>query len=150
MNSANSSESRATDHALGYVTLRLALGLCIAVHGMVRLSIYSAFIAGTVKQFAPTFLPPASVHLFAATLPWVESALGILIFFGAATRIALVLGALVMMPLLLGMNLIQQWEIVFIQLGYVAIYAYLLIDLEWNRWSVDSLFQSRAAKGGKA
>ena len=61
----------------------------------------------------------------------------------------LVLGALVMMPLLLGMNLIQQWEIVFIQLGYVAIYAYLLIDLEWNRWSVDSLFQSRNANGRK-
>jgi thiosulfate dehydrogenase (quinone) large subunit len=146
MNPANYSESRATDHALGYVTLRLALGLCIAVHGMVRLSIYGAFIAGTVKQFAPTFLPPASVHLFAATLPWVEAALGILIFLGAATRIALILGALVMLPLLLGMNLIQQWEIVFIQLGYVAIYAYLLSAREWNWWSVDSLFQSRGGK----
>lgn len=149
MNPATSTELQATrrgepiDRALGYVTLRLALGLCIAVHGMVRLSIYSAFVSGTVKQFAPTFLPPWSVHLFAATLPWVESALGILIFFGAATRFALVVGALVMMPLLLGMNLLQQWEIVFIQLGYVAIYAYLLIEREWNWWSVDSLFQSR-------
>lgn len=149
MNSANSSESRSIDHALGYLTFRLALGLSVAVHGMVRLSIYSQFIAATVKQFAPTILPSGMVHIFAATLPWVESALGILIFFGAATRVALVLGALVMLPLLLGMNMLQQWEIVFIQLGYVAIYGYLLIDREWNWWSVDSLLAGRGAGQGR-
>jgi thiosulfate dehydrogenase [quinone] large subunit len=132
-----------TDRALGYLVLRLALGFAIMLHGLVRLSIYSQFIADTVKQFAPTFLPPASVRLLAYSLPFVESTVGFLVLIGAATRYALLLGGLFMLPLLFGMNILQQWAIVEIQLIYVLLYFLLLFYHEWNDYSVDALRRNR-------
>jgi thiosulfate dehydrogenase [quinone] large subunit len=131
------------DRALGYLVLRLGLGFAIMLHGMVRLSIYSQFINDTVKQFAPTFLPPASVRLLAYTLPFVESTVGFLVLIGAATRYALLLGGLFMLPLLFGMDLLQQWAIVEIQLIYVLLYFLLLVFHEWNDYSVDALRRNR-------
>jgi thiosulfate dehydrogenase [quinone] large subunit len=132
-----------TDRALAYLILRLGLGLSVMLHGMVRLSIYSQFINDTVKQFSHTFLPPASVRLLAYTLPFFESAIGFLVLLGAATRYTLFLGALFMMPLLFGMNILQQWAIVEIQLMYVLIYFLLLFFREWNDYSVDGWMRRR-------
>ncbi len=132
-----------TDRALAYLILRLGLGLSVMLHGMVRLSIYSEFINDTVKQFSHTFLPPASVRVLAYTLPFFESAIGFLVLAGAATRYTLFLGALFMMPLLFGMNILQQWAIVEIQLVYVLIYFLLLFFREWNDYSVDGWMRRR-------
>ena len=128
-----------TDHALGYFILRVGLGLAVMLHGMVRLSIYHQFIDATVKQFAGTFLPVGSVQLLAYTLPFVESTIGFLVLIGLGTRYALFLGGLFMVPLLFGMNLLQQWAIVEIQLIYVLFYFLLLVFREWNDYSVDGL-----------
>jgi thiosulfate dehydrogenase (quinone) large subunit len=132
-----------TDRALAYLILRLGLGLSVMLHGLVRLSIYSQFIDDTVKQFSHTFLPPASVRLLAYTLPFFESAIGFLVLLGAATRYTLFLGALFMMPLLFGMNILQQWAIVEIQLVYVLLYFLLLFFREWNDYSVDGWTKHR-------
>ncbi len=131
------------DRALAYLVLRLALGLSVMLHGMVRLSIYTQFINETTKQFAPTFLPPASVHLLAYTLPFIESAIGFLVLIGAATRYALFVGGLFMLVLLFGMNILQQWAIVEIQLVYVLLYFLLLAFREWNDYSVDGLIGNK-------
>ncbi len=140
ISSETSAEVR-TDHALGYFILRVGLGLAVMLHGMVRLSIYRQFIDATVKQFAGTFLPVASVQLLAYTLPFVESTIGFLVLIGLGTRYALFLGGLFMVPLLFGMNLLQQWAIVEIQLIYVLFYFLLLVFREWNDYSVDALMR---------
>ncbi len=46
-----------------------------------------------------------------------------------------------MVPLLFGMNLLQQWAIVEIQLVYVLLYFLLLVFREWNDYSVDGLMR---------
>jgi len=140
ISSETSADLRA-DHALGYFILRVGLGLAVMLHGMVRLSIYRSFIDATVKQFAGTFLPVASVQLLAYTLPFVESTIGFLVLIGLGTRYALFLGGLFMVPLLFGMNLLQQWAIVEIQLIYVLFYFLLLVFREWNDYSVDALMR---------
>jgi hypothetical protein len=48
-----------------------------------------------------------------------------------------------MMPLLFGMNILQQWAIVEIQLMYVLIYFLLLFFREWNDYSVDGWMRRR-------
>lgn len=131
------------DRALGYLVLRLGLGLSVMLHGMVRLSIYNLFVNETVKQFAPTFLPPTSVRLLAYVLPFIESILGFLVLIGAGTRYALFLGGLFMLVLLFGMNILQQWAIVEIQLVYVLLYFLLLVLRDWNDYSVDGLMRRR-------
>ena len=130
-----------TDHALGYFVLRVGMGLAVMVHGMVRLSIYRQFIDATVKQFSGTFLPVESVKLLTYTLPFVEATVGFFVLIGLGTRYALFVGGLFMVPLLFGMNLLQQWAIVEIQLVYVLLYFLLLVFREWNEYSVDALMR---------
>jgi thiosulfate dehydrogenase (quinone) large subunit len=131
--------SRELDAKLGYFSLRLAMGLTMLLHGAVRLSIYSAFIAATVKQLSPTFLPVWSVQAFAVVLPFIETTLGTLLLLGLATRWAAFFSALWMLPLLFGMNLLQQWFIVLLQLVFVVFFGILLYFREWNAWSLDEL-----------
>jgi thiosulfate dehydrogenase (quinone) large subunit len=139
--STESSSEVRVDQALGYFVLRVGLGLAVMLHGLVRLSIYGQFIDATVKQFAGTFLPVASVKLLAYTLPFAESAIGFFVLIGLGTRYASFLGGLFMVPLLLGMNILQQWAIVEIQLIYVLFYFLLLVFREWNEYSVDGLMR---------
>jgi thiosulfate dehydrogenase (quinone) large subunit len=140
--------SQVLDAKLGYFALRLAIGLTMLLHGAVRLSIYGQFVAGTVKQLSPTFLPAGMVHLFALTLPFVETTLGALLVIGLGTRWVAFLSALWMLPLLFGMNLLQQWFIVLLQLVYVVIFAILLYFREWNSWSVDALMGRNPGRRG--
>jgi len=59
-------------------------------------------------------------------LPPVETALGLLLLLGLFTRFALIAGALVMMALVFGTNLAQDWNVAGLQLIYCFLYYYLL------------------------
>jgi thiosulfate dehydrogenase (quinone) large subunit len=139
--------SQVLDAKLGYFALRLAMGLTMLLHGAVRLSIYGQFVPETVKQLSPTFLPAWSVQAFAMVLPFVETTLGALLLIGLATRWAAFLSALWMLPLMFGMNLLQQWFIVLLQLVFVVFFGILLYFREWNCWSVDALLGHKAGSG---
>ena len=64
-------------------------------------------------------------------------------FLGLCCRPALVIGTLLMMLLIFGSTLIQQWEIVSVQMIYVAFYAGLLATARYDRFSLDELRQRR-------
>ena len=126
------------NRSLGYFVLRICLGMNIAMHGISRLlSGPALFAAGLHKQFADTFLPVWSVSAFGLSLPWIESALGLLILFGLFTRAALFCGGLLMALLTFGVALVQQWDVAGIQLIYGAVFAFLLFLLDENRLSLD-------------
>jgi thiosulfate dehydrogenase (quinone) large subunit len=132
------SEPRA-DAALGHALARLALGLNIAMHGYTRLPNINGFASALIKQFAKTFLPAQLVYVTAYVVAIGEALIGTCLFFGLLLRPALVLGTLLMLLLLFGSTLIQQWEIAFIQLTYVAFYVGLLVTLHFDRFSLDAL-----------
>src|SRR5437667_881150 len=86
-----------SDGSLAYALLRLTFGVNLFMRGIMR--IYTGtggFAQGMVKQFENMPMPVAIIMPFALTLPWVESAIGLMIVLGVQTRIALVAGSLMM------------------------------------------------------
>ncbi len=127
------------DKRIAYLLLRLAMGLNIFIHGAARLiGGYEKFVDETVDQFAKTVLPSWSVTSFAYVVPVVEMLIGIMLILGLATRYASAAGSLLMIVLILGMGLLQKWEIVGLQMNYVVFYFLLLFFIEWNYFSLDN------------
>lgn len=132
---------KASDIAIAYAILRLAFGCNILLHGLSRvLNGKAAFLAYLTKYFEHAHLVPAGLlSPFAAVLPWVETAVGLLLVLGLFSRFTLIFGALVMTVLVIGTNLAQDWLVAGLQLPYCFIYYYLLIHLEQNSLSLDAL-----------
>lgn len=126
------------DRNLAYATLRFTLGLSILMHGLVRFPHLTAFADGMVKLFVNTPLPAFTVRLFALSLVFVETAVGLFILLGLWTRWALFLGALTMAVLVFGTALRSDWDTLAIQLLYALIYAILIATREYNAYSLDA------------
>jgi thiosulfate dehydrogenase [quinone] large subunit len=135
---------------LGYTTLRLAIGMSMLIHGLGRLPNTSAFTSATVKLFAGSPLPPVMVAAFARITPPVETAIGLLVLFGFATRLGLTVGGLWMVALIFGSTLIEKYDVVGIQLIYSLIFFHLLQHLEQNTLSIDGLIRRRAEQSGRS
>jgi len=86
-------------------------------------------------------IPAAMLPTFAAVLPWAETIVGLLVLLGLASRFAFIAGALLMLALVIGTNLAQDWAVAGLQLIYCFIYYYLLAHLEQNTISVDGLLR---------
>jgi thiosulfate dehydrogenase [quinone] large subunit len=129
------------DHWIAYGIFRLALGVNIFIHGVVRifgLGVHD-FATKTAQSFPPTVLPTWSIFAFLILLPFVEAVLGALIAIGLFTRWALITGSIVMVLLILGTALRSDWATVGVQMIYSITYYILSSHLERNRLSLDSL-----------
>lgn len=137
---------RGITHAnAGYFLLRLALGINLLGHGLVRIGNPGAFADTLVQLFANTWIPSPMVHLFALVLPFVETTLGVLITLGLMTRAALFTGGLVMVSLIFGTALRSDWETLGLQMIYAALYSLLMAAAHFNALSVDAwLFETRS------
>jgi thiosulfate dehydrogenase [quinone] large subunit len=136
--------SRRSDAVIAYTILRLSFGANIMLHGVSRLIVGQAgFLAYLQHYFEKTpAVPAALLPLFAAVLPFAETALGLLTLIGLATRWSLIAGALVMTMLVIGTNLAQDWNVAGLQLIYCFLYYYLLVHrAELNRYSLDALWR---------
>ena len=134
------SSRKASNIAIAYAILRLSFGANILLHGLSRvLNGRPAFLAYLTHYFEHAHLiPPGMLPMFGAVLPWVETALGLLLILGLFSRFTLIVGALVLTVLVIGTNLAQDWLVSGLQLPYCFIYYYLLIHLEQNRYSLDA------------
>jgi len=128
------------DAVIAYTILRLSFGANILLHGLSRiLNGRPAFLAYLNHYFEHSHLIPAGMlPVFGAVLPWVETLLGLLLVLGLFTRYTLIIGGLVMLGLVIGTNLAQDWLVSGLQLIYCFIYYYLLIHLEQNTVSADA------------
>lgn len=126
------------DRKLAYAMLRLTVGLSILMHGLVRVPHLGAFSDSTAKLFMETLLPAFTVRLFALSLVFVETAVGLFILLGLWTRLALLLGALAMAALVFGTALRSDWNTLAIQMLYALIYAVLIATREYNQYSLDA------------
>ncbi|HWX38519.1 MAG TPA: DoxX family membrane protein [Candidatus Sulfotelmatobacter sp.] len=140
-NLLETASSRKTSNAtIAYAILRLSFGANICLHGLSRLlNGRAAFLAYLSHYFEHSHLiPPGMLPVFGAVLPWVETALGLLLMLGLFSRFTLIAGALVMTGLVIGTNLAQDWLVSGLQLIYSFIYYYLLLHLEQNGYSMDA------------
>ena len=135
--------SRSSDAVIAYTILRVSFGANIMLHGVSRIVMgHAAFLAYLTHYFekAPYF-GAGMLSIFATVQPWVETILGLLLVIGLATRFSLVAGGLVILCLVIGTNLAQDWLVSGLQLIYAFLYYYLLVHLDQNRFSIDGLRQ---------
>jgi thiosulfate dehydrogenase [quinone] large subunit len=133
-----------TDRRIAYALLRIVFGVNIFLHGISRLvGDHAAFLAYLLQQMAKAPLPKSMLPPFAAALPWTEATIGLLLLLGLFTRFALVAGSLVMIVLMAGITLAQNWDVAGIQLIYCAIYFVLLTHRGRNFYSLDTLITKR-------
>jgi len=137
-----------SDTSVAYAILRLTLGVNIGLRGIVRIAHGpAAFAQGIVKQMEATILPASLVHAFAATLIWVEAGVGILLVLGLQTRLALIVGGLMMTLLTFGTMQIENFQNAWLQLTYALVFFVVLALRSWNLISLDALLLgARASK----
>ena len=133
-----------SDASIAYAILRLTLGVNIGLRGMVRVAHGSgAFAQGIVKQMEATILPASLVYAFAFTLVWVESLVGIMLILGLQTRLALIVGGLMMTLLTFGTMQIENFQNAWLQLTYALVFFVVLVCRSWNLISLDAMMKRR-------
>jgi thiosulfate dehydrogenase [quinone] large subunit len=125
------------EQRMAYVPLRVAMGVDFLGHGFVRLLHGSGMFAqGMLKTMADTPLPAGFVYGFGLLLPTFEALIGLLLLAGLLTRQVVIAGSLLMLALMFGTSLRQDWSSVALQLFYSFLFAVLLFlreryDASW-------------------
>jgi thiosulfate dehydrogenase (quinone) large subunit len=132
---------------IAYALFRIALGLDMFLHGVMRLLptpanpgvIYlSGWVDTTTKLFENSFLPTALVRGFLYFLPFPEAVIGALLMAGFLTRQALIAGSLVILILIFGTGTRQDWTVIGTQMLYALYYYLMLARLDDNWLAVDA------------
>ncbi|WP_426278509.1 DoxX family protein [Chryseobacterium sp. S-02] len=126
-----------------YLLLRLALGASMFGHGLVRLPKLKMFSDWMVDSFGKSILPKVMVVPFSYLLPIAEFSIGMLLILGLFTQQSLIAGGTVMLMLIFGTTLIENWEALPSQLIHMALLAVLLQFLSSNVWSLDILINKK-------
>ncbi|HEY4010050.1 MAG TPA: DoxX family membrane protein [Acidobacteriaceae bacterium] len=127
MNVQPVTRTREQQHA--YLLLRLLTGLDFFGHGFARIftgTHLSGFARWMVGDMAKAPLPAGLVLAAGYVIPCVELVIGVLLLLGVATRYALVLALLLMMVLMFGVTMKQDWNVAGQQLLYGLVLFVLL------------------------
>lgn len=124
-----------------FLLLRLAAGISMLGHGLVRLPKLNAFSLWMVGNFEKSILPKALITPFSYVLPFAEFIIGLLLLTGLFTEYALVMGGIVMLILLFGTSMIENWDAIPSQLLHLIFFSVLLHFIESNTWALDYLLK---------
>ena len=136
------------DQRAAYLLLRLIAGMDFFGHGFARIftgSYLSGFAHSMVGDMAKS---PLSAPLVLATgyvVPCVELVIGVLLLTGVATRFALIMAMLLVLVLMFGITMKQDWNIAGQQLLYGLVLAVLLYGRERLNVSWPALLRGRWA-----
>lgn len=124
-----------------YTILRIALGLNIFMHGFVRIKNgTNAFVNVLAKEYEDSMVSAMLVKKFATVLPVAEAIIGFLLFIGFITEPAIIAGSFLMLLLLVGKSVKSDWQVVSLQMIYIAFYSTLELLLSYNQFSIDYFF----------
>ncbi|MEI2272470.1 DoxX family membrane protein [Sphingobacterium sp. ML3W] len=123
-----------------FLLLRLGIAISLFGHGLVRLPKLNAFSQWMIASFEKSFLPKVMVLPFSYVLPVAEFTVGLFLLIGLFTKPALIMGAGVLLILLFGTAMIENWEAIPSQLLHLAFFALLLQFIQSNSWALDKLF----------
>lgn len=127
------------NNTIAFVLLRLAVGASMFGHGLVRLPKLNGFSHWMTASFEKSMLPGALVVPFSYILPIAEFVIGLLLIFGLFTRLSLIAGAVVMIMLILGTTLIEDWGALPSQMIHAAFFAVLLVFIKYNSFALDKV-----------
>jgi len=126
-------------NTISFLLLRLAIGISFFGHGLVRLPKLTAFSNWMVGSFKRSMLPEVLVIPFSYALPVAEFLVGLLLLSGLLTQYALVAGGILVLLLLFGTTMIENWDAIPSQIIHLALLAVLLHFLEANTFALDHL-----------
>lgn len=129
------------NNAIVFLLLRLSVAASMFGHGLVRLPKLNGFSAWMVKSFEKSMLPAPLVVPFSYALPIAEFIIGALLLLGLFTRVSLIGGGIVMLLLIFGTTLIENWEALPSQLIHAVFFAGLLAFIQYNTLAVDHLIK---------
>ena len=124
-----------------FLLLRLAIAISMFGHGLVRLPKLTTFSNWMIGSFENSMLPKIIVTPFSYILPIAEFVIGLLLLLGLFTRPSLIAGGFVMLALLFGTAMIENWEAVPSQLIHIAFFALLLHFIDSHSWAIDLLIK---------
>lgn len=134
---------------LSFLLARLAVGMSMFGHGLVRLPKLQGFSHWMVGQFEKSVLPEIIVTPFSYILPIAELLVGIFLLIGLFTRQALIAGSLVMITLIFGSSMIEEWGAIPSQLIHAAFFSILLIfEKSYNSFAVDLILEKNQNLNG--
>ncbi|MFT4033434.1 MAG: DoxX family membrane protein [Siphonobacter sp.] len=126
---------------LSFLIARLAIGMSFLGHGLVRLPKLGGFSAWMVGKFKDSLLPEALVIPFSYALPFAEFAVGLFIILGWFTKEALVAGGIVVIILIFGSSMVEDWGSIPSQLLHILFVVGLLsYEKQYNAFSLDKRF----------
>lgn len=123
---------------ISYLILRLAIGLSMFGHGLVRIPKLKLFSEGMLKEFENSLLPEFVVQPFSYLLPFAEFTVGIFLLLGLYTRTFAIAGAAIMLMLIFGTTLVENWGGLVPQLIHSAFFAFLIQNISNNYFALDS------------
>jgi len=94
-----------------------------------------------VGSFEKSMLPLSLVRPFSYALPILEFTVGLLLITGLFTKVSLIAGALIMVALIFGTTLIENWDAITSQLIHAAFFAVLLQFVQYNTYALDGLLK---------
>ncbi len=133
------------DLPVAYLLVRLTMGIHMIAHGGVRLPILGQFAADTRKAFAGVnllglpFFPDWLVNIICYAIPPVEFVIGILLTVGFKTRLASIVGNIVMLILMFGTVAQKNFSVAHLMWFYVLIFAALGALNFADRYSLDAM-----------
>lgn len=117
---------------------RVAVAMSMFGHGLVRLPKLAGFSNWMLTKFENTMLPSAVVTPFSYALPIAEFLIGALLLLGLLTRQALIAGSIVMILLIFGSSMQEDWGAIPSQLIHTAFFCSLLcFNDSHNHISID-------------
>ena len=118
--------------ACGVALARWVIGVVLLFAGIAKLPNISGTANYITSQFEKTWLPKALLVPYAYALPFVETALGVLLILGIARNAVLFVTGLLFITLTFGQILLQQ-PIVFQNTMYTVVTAAILFAEQYDR-----------------
>ena len=134
------------DQKTAYFLLRLIAGMDFFGHGFARIFTgghLGGFAHAMVGDMAKSPLPASLVLATGYIVPCVELFVGVLLLAGLATRYALIVAMLLILVLMFGITMKQDWNVAGQQLLYGLVLAVLLSGCERMNMSWPALLRGR-------
>jgi len=129
-----------------YFILRWMVGFSMLGHGLVRLPKLPAFASHVSTTFAESILPQSLVYGYAYVIALTELIIGILLVLGLFTKQASLIGAILMISLIFGSCLIENFGVLTSQMVHGAIFALLLQFAHHDVYALDQrLFRKKSS-----
>ena len=124
---------------IAYMMLRLVAGISFFGHGLVRIPKLPAFSQWMTESFSKSMLPQSLVTPFGYALPIAEFIIGILLILGLFSQKAFLAGTVIILLLMFGTCLIENWEALPSQIIHGIILIMLFQFISANSFSLDHI-----------